>query len=209
MNMNLFLPKEYAFFDLFIDLANLQKQEAMLFKEFAVNFDRYDYFSEKAKEIEHLADAKTHEIFDKLNKTFITPFDREDIYLLTHELDDIIDLIENVIHNINLYGIREKRQEVLDFSKLITEASETLHELIVSICSKKTEYKFDNLKIKLHTLEDEADFIFQNAISNLLRNEKDAILIIKWKDILENLEGIMDKYQKVSDIVEGIIVKSN
>lgn len=207
--MNLFLPKEYAFADLFRELISLQKEEALLLKEFAINFNKYDYFSEKAKEIEHRADKKTHEIIDKLNKSFITPFDREDIYLLAHELDDIVDLIENVIHNINLYGIIDKRKEVIEFAKLISEASETLLELVNSIWSKKTEYKFNDLKIKIHTLEDESDFIFQQAISNLFQNEKDTILIIKWKDILENLENILDKYQKVSDIVEGIVVKSS
>lgn len=208
MNLNLFLPKEYNFFDYFKDLAVLQKEEAIFFKEFASSFEKINFFSEKAKEVEHRADQKTHEIIDKLNKTFITPFDREDIYLLAHEMDDTIDLIENVMHNIKLYNITEKKQEVVEFSKLIVEASRTLHELIVSICDKKTTFKHSELVIKIHTLEDEGDSIYEQAMSNLFKNEKDTLMVIKWKDIFENLENVMDKYQKVSDIVEGIIVKS-
>ena len=104
-----FSPKQNIFFALFKQLSDYLEEMTLLFKEFTTCFKDFEKYSQKAKEIEHQADTKIHEIVDKLNKTFITPFDREDIYLLAHEMDNIIDLIENVIHNIELYQIREKR----------------------------------------------------------------------------------------------------
>src|SRR5438128_1860436 len=102
--MNFFLPKQSVFFDDLNQLNRHLQSIVRLFADFAQNFNSFETYAQKAKAIEHDGDAKTHEIIDKLNKTFITPIDREDIYLLSHQLDDIIDLVENVIHNIKLYG---------------------------------------------------------------------------------------------------------
>lgn len=206
--MKFFLPKQLIFFDLLRQLNNYSKEIALLFEKFVASFEDFEKYSQQAKEIEHKADTKTHEIINKLNKTFITPFDREDIYLLTHELDDIVDLIENVIHNIDLYQIRKKKSAIDKFAKLITEASVSLGKLIDNLQEQKYTPYFNELMINLHDLEDQGDLVFQEAISRLFKEEKDPILVIKWKEILENLEMTMDKYQRVSDVIEGIIVKS-
>src|SRR5437870_884047 len=113
--MNFFLPKQSVFFD-DLNLLNSHLQRIVkLFAQFAAEFKDFDVYAKKAKEIEHDGDAKTHEIIDNLNKTFITPIDREDIYLLSHQLDDIIDLVENVINNIKLYGITSKFRGLDEF----------------------------------------------------------------------------------------------
>jgi predicted phosphate transport protein (TIGR00153 family) len=205
--MRLFLPKQPVFFDLLQELNHYLKDLASLFCEFAVSFSDFERFSKEAKEIEHKGDTKLHEIIDQLNTTFITPIDREDIYLLAQEIDDIIDLIENAIRNVEFYQIREKKEFVVDFARLIVAAQAGLDELIACLPNPKNTAHFESLVIKIHGLEDEGDVLFQKNIRSLFKEEPDPINVIKWKDILEGLEEIMDKYQKVSDIVRGIVVK--
>lgn len=206
--MSIFFPKQVIFFDLLKDLSSDLKEIAALFEEFAEHFQNFTSYSKKAKECEKKADLSTHKIIDKLNKTFITPFDREDIYLLAHNIDDIVDLIENVIHNIELYGLKQKVDAIEEFAPLILEAAHALDMLLD--CLRKRDYSdaFVNIKIKIHELEDKGDEIFGRAISKLFQEESDPIFVIKLKDILESLENVMDKYQTVSDIIEGIVVKS-
>jgi len=207
--MKFFLPKQLIFFDLLKELNDYKREMALLFAEFVDNFDNFEKYVDRARDIEHKADAKAHEIVERLNKTFITPLDREDIYLLTNELDDIIDYIENVIHNIYLYGIIEKKEAVIDFKRLIVEASEVMENLMGQLPKQKYSKDMMGYIIKIHGLEDQGDLVYQKAISRLFREEKDPIAIIKWKDILSNLEKIMDKFQVVSETIEGIIIKAS
>lgn len=131
------------------------------------------------------------------------------IYLLAHEIDDIIDLIENMIYNIEFYQVREKKEIIDDFAKLIMEASRHFSKLINSLQEQKNIAAFSETVMKIHGLEDQGDWIFQKTINQLFEKEKDPVEIIRWKDIAENLEKVMDKYQKVGDIIQGIIVKTS
>lgn len=202
------LPKNEKFLDLLDELSNYQAQIAALFEEFADSFTDLERFGDRSKEIEHWADSKNHEILEKLNKTFITPIDREDIFLLAHEIDDIIDLIDNVIHNFHLYNIKEKKVAVNDFAALIMQASENLTKLVKILRGKNSVIRAKDTVIELHKIEAQGDFIFEKAIAELFQNQHDPIAVIKWKDIFENLEAILDKYQDVSDTINGVIVKS-
>lgn len=207
--MKFFLPKQKIFFDLLRDINEQLKKMAELFSEFTAEFKNFDEYSKKAKEIEHAADTKTHEIINKLNSTFVTPLDREDIHHLAIELDDIIDLIENVIHNIAIYQISEKKEAMDDFAKLISEASHCLNDLIDHLEKQKDSASLNESIIKIHSLEDQGDLIFQKAMISLFKEEQNAVDIIKWKDLLEDMENIMDRYQEISDTMHAIIVKSS
>ena len=208
--MKFILPKEPAFFEHFKKMAGCLIEITAVFQEFAAKFRDFDHYWHKSKEIEHKADVITHDIINLLNKSFITPFDREDIYQLIHEFDDIIDLLENTIHNIYLYEVPEKRPFVDDFSGLIGKATQSLIELIDDLFRhKKYTDKIWKLIREIHDLEDQGDLLYHRELRALLNGEKDPILIIKWKDILGTLEHIMDVYQNISNTVEGIIVKSS
>jgi hypothetical protein len=207
--MKALFPKQIAFFDLLRDLDDQSKKIAALLADFFGNFKDFETYAKRAKEIEHEADKKSHEIVEKLNKTFITPIDREDIYELTKELDDVVDLIENVIRDIHMYGITEKIDAMDEFAPIIVEASQHLGQLIDCLQDQKHTQKFLDLVIKIHGLEDQGDIAFGKAITKLFKEETDHIKVVKLKDIIEGLEQIMDQYQAVSDTVEGIIVKSS
>lgn len=206
--MGLFLPKQVAFFDLMVEVSDSLIDMVELLDEFSKDFKDFEKYSVRAKEIESQADQKTHEIIDQLNKTFITPIDREDIYLLAHELDDIVDLVESVIQNVRLYNVTNKIDAFGEFVPLIKSAGYYLKELLLAFQKQKYSEELLGIKIKIHELEDQADVIFAKAISKLFTEEKDPINVIKFKDILENMENTMDKFQKVADIIEGILVKS-
>jgi uncharacterized protein len=208
--MKFLMPKQPAFFENFIKMNDCLKEIAVLFEEFSKNFNNFEEFSARAKEIEHRADDITHEIISLLNKTFITPFDREDICSLVYEMDDVVDLIENTIHNIFVYEISKKREAVDEFAQLILKAAESLNHLIKE-CFDHQKYTptIHGFIIKIHELEDQGDQIFQKDIRKLFVEEKDPIMVIKWKDILETMEMIMDKFQKVSNTIEGIVVKGS
>jgi len=208
--MKFLLPKEPAFAERFKAMSECLTEITSVFEEFVANYRDFDHYWHRSKEIEHKADVITHDIISLLNKSFITPFDREDIYQLIHEYDDIIDLLENTIHNIYLYEVPDKRAFVDDFSALIGKAAKALINLLQGLFEKKKHMEsIWKLIREIHDLEDEGDLIYHRELRSLLNGEKDPILIIKWKDILTTLERIMDVYQNISNTVEGIIVKSS
>jgi uncharacterized protein len=202
------LPKQNQFFVLFKGVSSDLKNIAALFSDFSARFDDFAGYAEKAKALEHSADQKTHDIVNALNKTFITPFDREDIYTLASNLDDIVDLIENVIQNVYLFNMQEKVPALTAFTPLISAGADTIEKLLGCLEEQKYSKELVAAKIHMHDLEDRGDEIFNNALRDLFTDHHDPIEIIKLKDILERLERIMDKYQRVGDIIEGIIVKS-
>jgi uncharacterized protein len=207
--MRLFLPKQPTFFHLFRQLADKQVAIAELLKELSERFAESEIFAARAKEIEREADEITHEIVDRLNNTFVTPLDREDIYALTHKLDDIIDHIENTINSIRLYRIDVKRDELDRFADLVIRAAhETVH-LVAMLETRRSSPEMRQLVASIHAIEDEGDALFQEATKKLFAKHTDPLEVIRWKDIFENLERIIDTYQQLSDRIEGVLVKAS
>lgn len=180
-----------------------------MFQALALDFTKAETIAQKARELEHIADDLAHTIIDDLNKTFITPFEREDIYLLTHELDDVIDLIENAISTIVLYNIEKPRPGIKDFSELMQKAAVEVDHLLTHLKSQKYTEPLRNTIITIHELEDQGDAVFGREIRALFEHEKDPLMVIKWKDVLEDLENVMDTFQRVSNTIESILVKSS
>jgi predicted phosphate transport protein (TIGR00153 family) len=208
--MRFFLPKEPAFFEHFQEMSVCLTEITSLFQEFAQRFRDFEAYWHKSKDIEHKADSIAHEIINLLNKSFITPFDREDIYRLIHEFDDIIDLLENTIHNIHLFEMTEKKDFINEFSELIAKATIALNTLLAETFKhQKYTDAIWKLICEIHDLEDLGDVAYHRALRALFVEEKDPVKVIKWKDILQTLEHVMDVYQNMSNTIEGIVVKSS
>ena len=208
--MKFLLPKQPAFRENFEAMSECLREITAVFQEFVEKYRDFDLYWQRSKEIEHKADEITHHIIDLLNRSFITPFDREDIYELIHEFDDIIDLLENTIHNIYLYEVPVKKPFMDEFAVLIGKASEALTGLITETFEKQIYTdKIWSLICEIHDLEDEGDVVYHRTLRILLNEEKDAIAIIKWKDILGTLERVMDVFQYMSNTIEGIVVKGS
>jgi predicted phosphate transport protein (TIGR00153 family) len=210
MKLNFLIPKQPIFFGLFVKQSQEVLAIAKLLDKLCLtnNPQGLNELSAQAKEIEHRADDRTHEIIHRLNRTFVTPFDREDIYHLTEGLDDIVDLIENVIHNIEIYKINPQEKFITEFSQIISKDAEKLAKLTELLKMQKYTASFKELIVTIHSLEDKGDEIFIKVITKIFENGRDPVSIIKLKDIAEDLENVIDKFQAISNTFENILVKS-
>ncbi|OGY89832.1 MAG: hypothetical protein A2927_01155 [Candidatus Komeilibacteria bacterium RIFCSPLOWO2_01_FULL_45_10] len=209
MKLSFLIPKQPIFFKLFSELGQKVFEISTLFTELTKAQEaEIDDYVQRAVDIEHQADDITHEIVNQLNKTFITPFDREDIYTLAEELDDIIDQLEDVIHNIDIYHVNPKEKFLSDFAEIILKDGQAMKELAEKLKSQKYSSEFRELILKIHELEDDGDEIFLSFMSELFQNGQNPVTIIKLKVLAEGLEEIIDKFQKASNVCENILVKS-
>lgn len=213
MNNSLFdrlKPKENKFFLLLSDMSKTINTASDLIIECVQKTQREDIVSyfRKIKEQERAADAIQNQIFEELNKTFITPFDREDINHLSSMMDDVIDLINSCAKRMVLYGPKKMPESAVDLARLVKKSTECLALAIDELDSfKKRPAKIREYCDKLSEIEHKADDVYEEFIIDLFNNEKDAIEVIKLKDILHELERATDASRSVGKIIRTIIIK--
>ncbi len=159
------------------------------------------------EKLEHVGDEITHQIFQEISITFITPFDREDIQRLASVLDDVIDYIHGSAKRIELYKLDPIHPSMIKLSELIQQCAIELHSAISSLRGMKNMNKLRESLVKVNSIENHADDIFDNAVARLFEEEKDAIQIIKVKEILSALETATDKCEDVANVLESVIIK--
>ena len=199
------IPKEQKFFELFEESAGNILKAARLLKEMV---DNYSMAEAKAKEIfdaEFEGDRITHEIIRSLNRTFITPLDREDIYNLASKLDDVLDLIEGATDRMVIYKIEEPTIECRKLAGIICRMAEVITWGVSNL--KQMGKVYDHC-IEINRLENEADRVTRDAISRLFDEEQDPIAVIKWKEIYEKLEDTTDACEDVANILESVVLKN-
>lgn len=205
-----FVPKEKKFFPLFESVAeNLEKGAILLNKLFLSIDNEEEKLSLVAqiKRCESAGDDFTHQIFDELNKTFITPFDREDIQSLTSSLDDVLDYINSCAKRMELYKIKEAPKNALEISEYLVQASNEIRIAIGELSNLKHPEVIKKTCIRLNEIENKVDDLYYMAISYFFENEKDAIELIKKQAIIKALETATDKAEDVADVLKSIIVK--
>jgi len=200
-----FIPKEENFFKLFDESAYNIHKAAQLMKEMVDNYSNAENKAKEIFDVEYNGDRITHEIIRTLNKTFITPIDREDIYNLASKLDDILDFIEGVTDRLIIYKIEEPTPECCKLVEIILRMSEVITWGVSKL--KDLGHIYDHC-IEINRLENEADRITRDAIVRLFEEEKDPIAVIKWKEIYEKLEDTTDSCEDVANILESIILKN-
>lgn len=201
-------PKEEKFFTMFKAMTINILEGANLLKEMLDNFDNFDNrieYQHKIKDVEHKGDTQTHEIIKLLNKSFITPFDREDIYSLASKMDDILDLIDNSAAHIVMYKVTAPTPEMRELAFIILKTCQAIDKAI-SLLGGDID-KIAELCVEVNSLENEADIVCRNAVSGLFANEKDPITLIKLKEIYETLEKAIDKCEDVANILESVVLK--
>jgi uncharacterized protein len=198
------IPRDERFFDLFVEdaanvLAGARLLEAML--------RTYDHPETRAAEIratEHRGDEISHEIGHRLEATFVTPFDREDIYALISGLDDVLDFIEETADTFVLYRVEAPTATAIEQAGIIVKQVELLHDALSHLQGFQG---LDRYWIEIHRLENEGDRIVRAAIAGLFVDEKDPINLVKWKEIYGLLEETIDKAEDVANIIERITIK--
>lgn len=202
-----FIPHEVKFFDLFDKQADKMVEAVNCFREFAEKGIFDDTCIEHMRGIEHESDGIAHEIIDSLNKTFITPFDREDIHSLANELDDVVDLIYAISKRMRLYKLKGKNKDIIEFSHLIMRSVSSLAVAIKGLRNHRQPQQIQEACIEINKIENLSDQLRDAVIQKLLESKKDPITIIKWKEIYELLETVLDVCEDVSNIVVSILVK--
>jgi predicted phosphate transport protein (TIGR00153 family) len=198
------IPREEKFYDDFKMMAELLRQGARLLETmFAVD----PPIAEKAleiKEVEHQCDFMTHEIIQRLNKTFVTPIDREDIHELARTLDDVMDAIDAAAALIPLYRIDKVRGGARELTRIIIQQTDEIRAAVEAL-EKKTGVL--ERSIEINRLENEADRIHQAAVGQLFDEEPNPVLILKWKEIFDLLEEATDACEDVANLLENVVVK--
>lgn len=202
------VPKEEAFFDLFNAQVAKVVEGAHLLKDFLEDYTDVEQKRMKIEKTENQGDEIAHKIIEKLNTTFITPMDREDIHALSSALDDILDLINSVSQRMNLYDVKVITDEAKALANIIVRAAEETEGLVNSM---KKLHDVKNLKsrwIEVNRLENEGDKVSCHAIAGLFKNETNPIEVIKWKELYEHLETAIDKCEDAANIVEAVVLKN-
>lgn len=202
------IPQEGKFFDYFEQLAEKIQEGGIVFTEILEDFERSEHKLARLKDIENQADAVTHVIYQKMHQTFITPIDREDIYALANKMDSIMDMIEAVAIRMYIYKVRRVAPELKELARILNNSIASIKRIIFLLRqNKKNKGEIMELCIKINSLENEADYVLRQAMAHLFEREKDAMELLKWKEIFERIETATDVCEDVSNVVEGIVLK--
>ena len=161
----------------------------------------------RLKELEHEADSITHRTYERMHKTFLTPIDREDIYALVNKMDSIMDVIEATAIRIHMYKVKKPDDEIIKQAEILFQAIKKVKGIVHGLRNMKNSQMILDGCVEIHTLENAGDVVLRTIITDLFIKEKDAIELIKWKEIFERIEEAIDVCENVSNIVEGIVLK--
>ncbi len=198
------VPREEKFYADFIAMSNELQVAARVLEEMLASDPPAWDKADEIKEIEHKCDFLTHEIHQRLHRTFVTPIDREDIHAIAGSFDDVMDSIDATAAYVRLYRIEKVRPGVRELAHIITNSTNQLRLAMDGLESRKGVAEH---LVEVNRLENEADRTHQQAIKQLFDDEKDPIMLLKWKEILDYLEDTTDRCEDVADVLSGVVLK--
>ena len=200
------IPRDEQFYSLFTQMADRLATSAKLLHDLFQNPPNRAQIVAQIKEIEHDADGLTHEIIDRIDRTFVTPFDREDIHALASELDDVVDLIDGIARRFDIFKITEVRQPGVVLAEVLVRATTEIREAVNGM----KQHKVVNAKsAELKKLEEEGDAIYHDAMGALFADAKlQPVEIIKWKELYDKLEDTLDQCEDVANVLQSISIKN-
>ncbi len=201
------LPRETSFFDFFEQHAKLTSEGMREFKALVSVGGNIVAKAKRIKEIEHETDTVTHRCVEALHKTFITPFERDHIYNLITKMDDVIDNVEATAERIVLYDVTEMRSEIGDMADVLVRCSQQVEKAVHALRSMKDAAPILQICVEINQLENEADAILRVALARIFKEEKDCLMVMKWKEIFEYLESASDRCEDVAQIIEGVVLE--
>ena len=199
------LPRDEKFYDMFTELATRLTGSANLLHELFQSPGELDSKVSQIKALEHEADNLTHDIIDRIDRTFVTPFDREDIHELASELDDVIDLIDGAARRAQIFRIQRTRPPAVVLSEVLARAGTTVQEGVRDMKNAKRVYAISE---KLKILEEEGDAVYHQAMGALFAEGGDALDVIKWKDLYDKIEDALDRCEDVGNVLQSIAIKN-
>jgi predicted phosphate transport protein (TIGR00153 family) len=203
-------PREMVFFDLLEGAAMNLEQAAQLFDREIRSGDpsRFAELRRDMKALEHKGDELTHEIIDRLNQTFVTPIEREDILALAHALDDVADRLDAACERIVLYRVTRIMPVAMEMSSVLVEGTQELVHLIRSL-RRMDDIQGIRTRIKhVHALENQADSLLHSGLAQIFEDPKDPVELVKWKELLENIEDATDRVELVAQVVGSTVMRN-
>ncbi len=201
-----FLPKDEGFFTLFDQLSGHLNAAAEQLQALFADPSRREELTARIKTEEHAADALTYEVLQRIDRSFVTPLDREDIHLLTNRLDNVVDLIDGTARRVTMYQITEPRAAASELTRVLRAAASTITDGVKHI---RKPAEVHRVARRVKELEEEADTIYSQAIAELFAGRPDPLEVIKWKEILDNLEHAVDECEDVANVLESISLKNS
>jgi len=199
-----FYPRDEQFFDQFNKMADEIKGAAALL-ETMVSTDPPDAsIADRIKDAEHRCDTITHDTIQRLHRTFVTPFDREDLYALASALDNVMDAIDHAATLVRLYRIDRIRPGARELAHTVSSSAGSLHSALDALAERRPVHPH---AVEINRLENEADRAYQEAVRALFDGESDPVMIIKWKELFDMLEQVTDSCEDVANLIEGVVVK--
>jgi len=200
-----FAPREREFFDLFEEAGTNIAKAAGLLEQMLQAWPDHGELGRDVRACEHEGDRITHDIIRRLNTTFVTPIDREDIHTLATQMDDIVDDIEEAADFMGLYRIEAPMDQSQAMAEVLVKCCEQLYGLLQNLRGFKD---LDHYWIEIHRLENDGDRIYRDAVASLFSNGIDPMVVIRWRDIFLRLERAIDATETTASIVEGIVIKN-
>lgn len=202
-----FIPKEEKFFDLFEESARNMVKAAQRLKEMVDTWKNIEGRVGEITELEHQGDTITHQIMAQLNRTFVTPFDREDIALLAHTLDDVTDFIHAAADAMLIYRVDSSSQRAKELADIIVQAAAEVERAMPQLRHRAELKQIFTRCVEINRLENMADRVFRSAMAELFGNTTDLAQVIKWREIYEHLESATDRCEDVANVLEGVALK--
>ena len=201
------MPREEKFFNLFEQMAKTIVMAAQELKKLVDNWEDIEATVAKINEIEHEGDTTTHQIMYQLNRSFITPIDREDIGMLAHALDDVIDFIQAAADTMLLYKVKCPSQRAKELADIILQISTEVQRAMPQLRHRGDIQQMLNFCVEINRLENVADKIFRSALTELFDDTTDIAEVIKWRELYQVMEGATDKCEDVANVLEGVALK--
>ena len=200
------LPRDDKYFEWFTEIARRVHEGARALDQFFAGQAPLPQVAERVKTLEHECDELSHAVLHAIDKTFITPIDREDIHRLAVRLDDVIDLIDGTVRRVVLFKIRQPTPHSRRLSEIIVRSTQEVVEAVADLRKQKGVIAHC---IQIKKLENEGDVAFQDALASLFSDSTEAIEVIKWKDVYENMERCIDQCEAVAHVLESVVLKNS
>jgi len=202
------IPKEYGFFEDFDKHGAACVEGSKLFVEMLEHFGDAPAKAQRIEDVEHRADEITHHTVEMLHKTFITPIDRDQIHKLISLMDDVMDLIDGAARRMMLYGVQEIPEDLIEMAKILNHSTLEMQVAVKNLRDLKNAPQILKACIEINKLENDGDAIRDAAIAKLFKDETDAVQVLIWKEIYEDVETAIDKCEDVANVIEGVVLEN-
>jgi hypothetical protein len=200
------IPKDEGFFEMFDAIASIMVRSAKVLDELFNEPNRLDVFAAQIKTLEHEGDAITHEIMNRIDKSFVTPLDREDIHRLANRLDNVIDLIDGTARRAQMFHLSDRREHAKELTQVLVKATESIARAAGSL---KDPQEVARIGREMKLLEEAGDALYSKAVGALFEGTPNALDVIKWKELYDNIEDAIDECEDVLNVLESVSLKNS